>query len=216
MLPNSAALLGLAAGMLVAAIGLASLAPNAESAPAKAAKAPTSVLDYSVKNIDGRNVPLKNYKGKVVLIVNTASKCGLTPQYAGLESLYQKYKGRGLRIVAFPANNFAGQEPGTNDDIKTFCSTNYKTTFDLMGKVSVAGDDQTPVYQFLTSKETNPKFAGPIEWNFGKFLVGPDGQVVARFAPNKDPMSPEVTQAVEAQLARVPAAKAPAKKAAAK
>jgi len=168
-----------------------------------ASSAGSGVLGHTVKNIDGGDVPLSRYKGRIVLIVNTASKCGLTPQYASLESLYQKYKSKGLRIVAFPANNFAGQEPGTNGEIKQFCSTKYRTTFDLMGKVSVAGADQAPVYKFLTGKETNGKFAGPIEWNFAKFLVGPDGQVVARFPANKDPLSPEIIAAIEAQLAKV-------------
>jgi len=196
---NLPGLLSLAAGAGVAMLALAAMGAG----PTPSSPGGGGVLGQTVKDIDGRDVPLGRYKGKVTLIVNTASKCGLTPQYASLESLYQKYKGRGLRIVAFPANNFAGQEPGTNGEIKQFCSTKYRTTFDLMGKVSVAGEDQAPVYKFLTSKETNGKFAGPIEWNFAKFLVGPDGQVVARFPANKDPLAPEVVEVIEAQLAKV-------------
>ena len=161
-----------------------------------------SPLAFSVKNIEGKTVSLSRYKGKVALIVNTASLCGNTPQYAGLETLYQKYKSRGLRILAFPANNFGSQEPGTNDEIKTFCSAKYKTTFDLFSKISVKGDDQAPLYRFLTAKETNPRFGGDVEWNFAKFLVGRNGQVIARFPAGHDPQSPDVVAALEAELAR--------------
>ena len=171
---------------------------------------PSGPLAFSVKNIDGKTVPLSRYKGKVALIVNTASLCGNTPQYAGLETLYQKYKGRGLRILAFPANNFGSQEPGTNDEIKTFCSAKYKTTFDLFSKISVKGDDQAPLYRFLTAKETNPKFGGDVEWNFAKFLVGRNGQVIARFPAGHDPLSPDVIAALEAELAKPEKAKSAA------
>ena len=169
-------------------------APEAQAAP------PTSPLQFTVKNIDGAAVPLSKYKNEVVLIVNTASLCGNTPQYASLEKLYQKYNKQGLRILAFPANNFGAQEPGSNADIKAFCTKQFHVTFDVFGKVSVAGADQAPLYQFLTDKTTNPQFAGPIEWNFAKFLVGRDGKVIARFPAGKDPLTPEVVQSIEAAL----------------
>ncbi|GAB4453729.1 MAG: glutathione peroxidase [Armatimonadaceae bacterium] len=160
-----------------------------------------SPLDFTVKSIDGQDVPLKKYKGSVVLIVNTASKCGYTPQYASLEGLYQKYKDKGLRILAFPSNDFGGQEPGSEKEIKQFCTTRYKTTFDLFAKVSTKGNGQAPLYGFLTGKETNPKYAGAIEWNFTKFLVGRDGKVIGRYKSGVDPLSPEFVAAVEAALA---------------
>ncbi len=185
-----------AALMLAAAPRAASAAGPKPAAPAR------SPLAFTVKNIDGKSVPLSRYKGKVVLIVNTASLCGNTPQYASLENLYQKYRARGLRILAFPANNFGSQEPGTNGEIKTFCSAKYRTTFDLFSKISVKGDDQAPLYRFLTAKETNPKFGGDIEWNFAKFLVGRNGQVLARFPAGKDPLSADVVAALEAELAK--------------
>lgn len=182
-------------------VGLSALALVAGAA-SEGAPSPPGPLRYTVKDIDGREVPLAKYTGQVVLIVNTASRCGLTPQYASLEKLYQKYKGEGLRVLAFPANNFGGQEPGQDAEIKAFCALNYKTTFDLFGKVSVKGADQAPLYRFLTEKQSNPRFAGDIEWNFAKFLVGRDGQVIARFPANQDPLTPEVVAAVEAELAK--------------
>src|SRR5580704_9038599 len=148
-----------------------------------------SVYSYTLKSIDGQPVSLKSYRGKVLLLVNVASKCGYTPQYAGLESLYEKYKDRGLVIVGIPANNFAQQEPGTNDEIKKFCHNRYNVSFPMMSKVSVKGDDQTPLYKFLTDKAANPKTGGDIQWNFTKFLIGPDGQILARFEPKVTPDS---------------------------
>ena len=153
--------------------------------------------DCAVKE---QQVNLGGYSGKVVLLVNVASKCGFTPQYAGLESLYEKYKDRGLVIVGIPANNFAQQEPGTNEEIKKFCSGKYNVTFPMMAKVSVLGDDQTPLYSFLTAKGTDPQFGGDIKWNFTKFLFDRSGKPVARFEPNVTPDSPQVTAAVEAAL----------------
>jgi glutathione peroxidase len=181
-------------------IGAALCAPFVPSA-ARADATPTSPLDFTVKSISGQNVPLSRYKGKVVIIVNTASLCGNTPQYASLETLYKKYRKSGLRILAFPENDFNHQEPGNNSQIKQFCSTKYHVTFDLFSKIVVKGDDQAPLYQFLTSKETDPKFGGPIEWNFAKFLVGRDGQVVDRFPASHDPLLPDVVTAIEQQLA---------------
>jgi glutathione peroxidase len=159
-----------------------------------------SVYDFTMRSIDGQQVSLKSYKGKVVLLVNVASKCGFTPQYAGLEALYEKYKDRGLVIVGIPANNFASQEPGTNEEIKKFCSTKYNVTFPMMSKVSVLGEDQTPLYAFLTDKSVNPQIGGDIKWNFTKFLFDRKGKPVARFEPAVTPDSPQVTAAIEGAL----------------
>jgi glutathione peroxidase len=159
-----------------------------------------SIYDFTMKSIDGQPVNLGSYSGKVVLLVNVASKCGFTPQYAGLEAVYEKYKDRGLVIVGIPANNFAQQEPGTNEEIKKFCSNKYNVTFPMMSKVSVLGDDKTPLYSFLTAADTNPQFAGDIKWNFTKFLFDRSGKPVARFEPNVTPDSPQVTAAIEAAL----------------
>ena len=161
-----------------------------------------SIYDFTMKSIDGQTVSLKSYHGKVVLLVNVASKCGFTPQYAGLESVYEKYKDRGLVIVGVPANNFAQQEPGTNEEIKKFCSNKYNVTFPMMSKVSVLGDDKTPLYQFLTDKTANPSVAGDIKWNFTKFLFDRNGHPVARFEPAVKPDSPEVTAAIESTLSK--------------
>jgi len=162
--------------------------------------ATTSVYNFTLKSIDGKAVPLSEYHGKVLLLVNVASKCGFTPQYSALESLYEKYKDKGLVIVGIPANNFGGQEPGTNEEIKKFCSTKYNVSFPMMSKVSVLGDDKTPLYMFLTDKSTDPQFAGDIKWNFTKFLFDRNGKPVARFEPNVTPDSPEVIAAVESAL----------------
>ena len=160
-----------------------------------------TVFDYTLNTIDGQPAPLSAYKGKVVMLVNVASRCGFTPQYTGLEGIYEKYKDRGFVIVGIPANNFGSQEPATNQEIKTFCQSKYNVKFPMMSKVSVKGDDQTPLYQFLTDKSANPKTGGDIQWNFTKFLVGPDGQILARFEPKVTPDSPEVTTAIESALA---------------
>jgi len=159
-----------------------------------------SVYSFTLKSIDGPPVSLRSYKGKVLLLVNVASKCGYTPQYAGLESLYEKYKDRGLVIVGIPANNFAAQEPGTNAEIKTFCRNKYNVSFPMMAKVSVVGDDKTPLYVFLTDKSVNPQIGGDIKWNFTKFLFDRNGKPVERFEPAVTPDSPQVTAAVEAAL----------------
>jgi glutathione peroxidase len=159
-----------------------------------------SVLDFTMKNIDGEDVKLSSYGGKVLLLVNVASKCGYTPQYKGLESIYEKYKEQGLVIMGFPANNFFWQEPGTNEEIKTFCSTKYNVTFPMFAKISVKGGKIHPLYKFLTSKETNPEFSGSISWNFNKFLVDRSGKVVARFGSKDEPESPKVVQAIEQAL----------------
>jgi glutathione peroxidase len=159
-----------------------------------------SVYDFTLNSIDGQPAPLSAYKGKVVLLVNVASRCGYTPQYTALESVYEKYKDRGFVIIGIPANNFGAQEPGSNQEIKTFCSSKYHVTFPMMAKVSVKGDDQTPLYQFLTDKSAHPQTGGEIQWNFTKFLIGPDGHVITRFESKVTPDSTEVTEAVEKAL----------------
>jgi len=179
--------------ILLLAIFAASLLP-AKAEPAR------NVLSFSLKNIDGVDTPLSQYKGRVLLLVNTASKCGLTPQYKALEALYLRFKDQGLVILGFPANNFRGQEPGTNQEIKEFCSLNYGVTFPMFAKISVAGADIDPLYKFLVETETNPLFAGPITWNFTKFLIDRRGNVSARFEPKQVPDTPEVIAAVEKAL----------------
>ena len=161
-----------------------------------------SIYDFTMKSIDGQPVSLKSYKGKVVMLVNVASKCGFTPQYAGLEALYEKYKDRGFVIIGIPANNFGQQEPGTNEEIKTFCSRKYNVTFPMMAKVSVLGDDETPLYRSLTDKSADPKFGGDIKWNFTKFLFDRDGNLIARFEPPVTPDSTQVQSAVESALGK--------------
>jgi glutathione peroxidase len=157
------------------------------------------VYSFTLNSIDGKPAPLAEYKGKVVLIVNVASQCGYTPQYSALEAIYEKYKGQGFVIVGFPANNFGAQEPGTNEEIKTFCTRKYSVTFPMYSKISVKGADQAPLYAYLT-KDTGPGIAGDIKWNFTKFLVDKDGKVIQRFEPAVTPDSKEVTSAIEKQL----------------
>ena len=152
------------------------------------------VHDFELTTIDGQKMPLAAYKGKVVLLVNTASQCGYTPQYEGLEALYKHYKDKGLVLVGVPANNFGGQEPGTNEEIKTFCSRTYHVTFPMAAKVSVKGGDQIPLYRHLSAA------AGAPEWNFTKYLVGKDGQVIRKFDSAVEPDAKELTSAVEAAL----------------
>ena len=159
-----------------------------------------SVLDFKMKDIDGNEVKLKKYKGNVLLVVNTASKCGYTPQYEGLQATFDKYKAQGFYVLGFPANNFGGQEPGTEAEIKEFCTTKYKVSFPMFAKISVKGDDQDPLYKFLTGKETNPGFAGDIKWNFNKFLIDRKGNVVARFDSKDTPDGEAVTAAIEKYL----------------
>jgi glutathione peroxidase len=161
-----------------------------------------SPLDYQVTNIDGKPVELSQYKGKVVLVVNVASRCGNTKQYTNLESLYKKYNEKGFVVLGFPANEFGKQEPGTDSEIKEFCTSKFKIDFPMFSKIVVKGEGIAPLYDHLTSEKTNAKHAGPINWNFEKFLIGRDGQVVSRFAPKLNPESPEVVAAIEAELAK--------------
>ena len=151
----------------------------------------TTLYDFTVDDIQGEPISLDRYRGKVVLVVNTASKCGFTPQYKGLESLYRKYRDRGLEVLGFPCNQFGAQEPGSEQEIATFCETNYDVTFPMFAKIDVNGNAAAPVYRFL--KQEKPGLLGTqaIKWNFTKFLVGRDGNVVARYAPNDTPDSLE-------------------------
>jgi glutathione peroxidase len=168
------------------------------AAMAATAEEKTQTLhSFTMKTIDGAERSLASYKGKVVLVVNTASECGFTPQYAGLEQLYQKYKDKGFAIAAFPANDFGAQEPGTDEQIKTFCTAKYKTTFDLYSKITVKGPGMHPLYKFLTSR---PGMSGDIKWNFNKFLVDADGTVVARYDSKVVPLAPELIAKLEPLL----------------
>jgi len=157
------------------------------------------MLDFTMKRIDGSDQPLGDYRGKVLLLVNVASKCGLTPQYNGLQALYEKYRGPGLEILGFPANNFMGQEPGSDDEIAAFCDTNYHVTFPLFSKISVKGDDIHPLYQALTSSPE--PLGGDVQWNFQKYLLDRDGNAVAKFLPLTTPEDPALVEAIEKLLA---------------
>jgi glutathione peroxidase len=152
-----------------------------------------------LKDINGKETSLKAYDGKVLLVVNVASKCGYTPQYKSLEAAYKKYKDQGFAVLGFPCNDFGAQEPGSNSEIKEFCSTKYNVTFPLFDKIHVKGNEQHPLYTALTGPES--PYPGPIKWNFGKFLLGKDGKILQRFDSAAKPDSPEVTKAIEAALA---------------
>jgi len=158
----------------------------------------TSLYDFTMDDIDGKPINLSQYRGKALLLVNTASFCGNTPQYSDLQALYEQYNDKGLEILAFPANNFGQQEPGTNEEIKSFCFTKYSLTFPLFSKISVKGSDKHPLYQYLT--EQSP-FPGEVEWNFQKYLVDRSGNIVGRFHHRTKPLAPEVVKEVERILA---------------
>ncbi|RUL87150.1 glutathione peroxidase [Tautonia sociabilis] len=171
------------------------------SGPSRAGDEARSVLDFTVADIEGNEVDLSSFQGEVLLIVNTASYCGYTPQYEGLEELYRTYGEKGFKVLAFPANEFGQQEPGTNAEIRSFCKSNYQVTFPLFSKIVVKGSGIHPLYAFLTDQELHPQFGGPIRWNFTKFLVDRAGNVVARFEPGDDPKSDKVVDAIEKALA---------------
>jgi glutathione peroxidase len=186
--------------LLVASLALVCFAVQAGSADEPSKLAPA--LDFQVQDIDGKAVNLaKAHQGKVLLVVNTASKCGYTDQYSGMESLYGKYKAKGFEVLAFPANEFGKQEPGSDSEIKSFCATKYNVTFPLYSKIVVKGAGIHPFYEYLTNSKTDPKFAGEIKWNFNKFLINRKGEVIARFDSDVDPESAKVTKAIEAALA---------------
>ena len=170
-------------------------APSTSSASASG-----SIYDFTMKDIDGKQVNLTDFRGKVVLVVNVASRCGFTPQYEGLQKLYLKYQQQGFVILGFPANNFGFQEPGTNAEIKTFCSAKYNVTFPIFSKISVKGEDMDPLYKYLTDKATNPQYGGDIKWNFNKFLIDRKGNILARFEPPVKPDSDQMVQAIEKAL----------------
>jgi glutathione peroxidase len=182
-------------------LGLLSLFVVLPSTSAQEKKVP-AVLNFKMKSLDGQTVDLSKYQGKVVLIVNVASECGYTPQYKGLQALHEKYADKGLVVLGVPCNDFGGQEPGTETEIKKFCTEKYNVKFDMLAKVSTKGKDQAPLYKFLTDKTTNPKSGGPIGWNFTKFLIGRNGEIVARFDSKVEPDAAELTKAVEAELAK--------------
>jgi glutathione peroxidase len=184
---------------------LAAAAPHAAVAkpvPAKAAASAAPVYGFALKRLDGTPTTLAPYQGKVMLIVNTASKCGLTPQYSALEKLHETYADKGLAVLGFPANDFLWQEPGSNDEIHQFCTENYGVKFDMFEKSVVKGQGQSPLYKFLTAQPTAPQGPGEIAWNFEKFLVDRHGRVVARFSPKTKPEDPAVVAAIEAELAK--------------
>ena len=155
----------------------------------------TTLHEFTMTTIDGASQSLREYEGKAVLVVNVASKCGLTPQYEGLERLHETYGG--LAVLGFPCNQFGAQEPGTEAEVKEFCTTNYGVRFPMFAKLEVNGAGAHPLYQWLTSQSAEPEGSGPIQWNFGKFLIGKDGKVVARFSPKVAPASPELVAAIE-------------------
>ena len=169
-----------------------------EQEPTKVSKP----LSFTMKSLDGKDVDLSKYEGKVVLIVNVASKCGLTPQYEQLQALHDKYAEDGLAILGFPCNQFLFQEPGTAEQIQEFCRVNYGVTFDMFAKVKVKGKDACELYKTLTALDTKPVGPGKISWNFEKFIIGRDGEVVARFSPRTKPDDPAILKVIEAELAK--------------
>ncbi len=179
---------------------LTTLALGVLTTMATAADDHECALDFKVKNIDGESVDLEDYEGKVVLIVNTASECGLTPQYEGLQDLYKKYSGQGLVVLGFPCNQFGSQEPGTEAEIKQFCSSKFSVTFPMFSKVDVNGEQAAPLYKYLTSKDVKPAGKGKVGWNFEKFLIDREGNLVNRFKPNTEPSDAVLVKAVETEL----------------
>ena len=192
----------LGAAFLVSCAFAEDAKPKQAESEVKITKEVAPVLKFTMKSLDGKDVELSKYAGQVVLMANTASKCGLTPQYAGLQALHKKYNEKGLAVLGFPANDFNQQEPGSNLEIGEFCQKNYGVEFPIFSKIAVKGEEQAPLYKHLTSAETNPNFAGDITWNFEKFLIGRNGEVVARFSPKTKPDAPEVIAAIEAELAK--------------
>ncbi len=183
-------------------ITLIAVISSCSTKPVKQEKKMTdkNIYDMELTKINGEKITMSDYKGKVILIVNTASKCGYTKQYDGLQKLYDDYKNKGFVILGFPANNFMRQEPGTNQEIQNFCRINYGVSFPMFEKISVKGEDIDPIYEYLTSKETNPEFGGNITWNFNKFLISKNGQIVNRFKSGDKPQSDIIKTAVENEL----------------
>ena len=210
MIPRPIALVLTAMALCVAATAAPPVPPSETGAQAPMAQPVTdesrkdvpAVLDFEMKRLDGEPAELAQYQGKVILIVNTASRCGLTPQYEALQDLHERYAEQGLAILGFPANDFKEQEPGTDAEIAEFCATNYGVEFDMFSKVVVTGEEKCDLYRFLTAPETNPEFPGEIQWNFEKFLISRDGRIVNRFHPKVKPDAEEVVKAIEAELAK--------------
>lgn len=188
------------ASMTAALCGVFGCGPGSAAEAPKAAPAAGSLYDIAVRDIDGKEVTLGNYRGKVLLIVNVASRCGFTGQYSGLQKLYETYGERGFVVLGFPSNDFMGQEPGSNEEIKEFCSLTYRVTFPMFEKITVKGKGMHPLYRYLTEDASNPGHSGKITWNFNKFLVGRDGQVVARFGSRTAPEDKALIQALEKAL----------------
>ena len=186
--------------LLIAVVAIPGCSPsNADEQEAPKVSKP---LSFTMKSLDGKDVDLSRYEGKAVLIVNVASKCGLTPQYEQLQSLHDKYADSGLAILGFPCNQFLWQEPGTGDEIQEFCRVNYGVTFDMFAKVNVKGKEACDLYKTLSALDTEPVGAGKISWNFEKFIIGRDGEVVARFSPRTKPDDPGVLKVIDAELAK--------------
>lgn len=180
--------------LLMTGIVAACVSAHAEEKPA--------ALNFTVKGINGKEVDLAQYKGKVLLVVNVASQCGLTPQYKELEAVYQKYADKGFVVLGFPCNQFGEQEPGSDAEIAEFCQSNYSVKFPMFSKVDVNGENASPFYKHLTGLDVKPKGKGQVAWNFEKFVIGKNGEVVGRFAPKTEPSALEVTQTIEAELAK--------------
>jgi glutathione peroxidase len=160
----------------------------------------TGLYDIKVQTISGESLSLSQYKGKVLLIVNTASKCGFTGQYEGLQKLYESHEKQGLVVLGFPSNDFMKQEPGSNEEIASFCKLNYGVTFPLFEKITVKGDGQHPLYRYLTSEESNPEYSGKISWNFNKFIISRDGKILGRFGSRTKPNDKKLVAAIEEAL----------------
>ena len=186
----------------LALIGVVAVAANLSLAAERAIEKTSPALSFKMNSLDGKEVDLSQYQGQVVLIVNVASYCGNTPQYKQLEALHEKYGKEGLAVLGFPCNQFGAQEPGTAEDIQKFCTTKYKVSFPMFAKIEVKGDGACPLYKYLTALDTKPKGKGDVSWNFEKFVVGRNGEVVARFQPGTKPDAPDVMKVIEAELAK--------------
>ncbi len=185
---------------ILATAGVAGIQARLQAAAVNSTVCP--VLSFTMASLAGRKVHLSRYQGKVILMVNTASKCGFTPQYAGLEALYKRFKSRGFVILGFPSNDFGHQEPGTDKQISTFCTEHYGVTFPMFSKIDVKGPHQCPLYHYLTGSQTDPRFSGVVKWNFEKFLISRSGKIVARFRSPITPESAILVNAVKTQLAQ--------------
>lgn len=183
---------------IIALLFINQIAAQDNSTKTEGGKLTDNINDITVLDMNDKEVKLSSYNGEVLLIVNVASECGNTPQYSGLEDIYKEYQSQGFEILAFPCNDFGGQEPGTNEEIQTFCSTNYGVTFPLFDKVKILGPDKSPLYQILTDNSVTGK--GDVKWNFEKFLISKEGKIIARFGNKVQPTSEEVISAIESQL----------------